>query len=277
MRACAAALKRVSSAHGSNTGAMPRRKRSIPLATARQLNREQLSRLGAELRASRKRRRETQGEVSRKTGLSASSVSAIERGWGGNFSLDAIQGVAQAVGRTVLVKLNVDALTEPADAGHLAIQELVLGLGRRAGFARTFELSTRPASPAHSADVGLRHDGRRLLILVECWNTIGDIGASARASERKRAEAEQLAVAIGPLDDRGVAGPYRVRVCWVIRATRRNRALVARYPEVFASRFPGSSARWVDALVRGVEPPTDPGSVWADVRCTRLFAWRRPG
>jgi hypothetical protein len=69
--------------------------------------------------------------------------------------------------------------------------------------------------------------------------------------------------------------PYTVAACWIIRATRRNRELVARYPELFASRFPGSSIGWVHALARRIEPPSEPGLVWSDVRATRLFAWRR--
>jgi hypothetical protein len=142
---------------------------------------------------------------------------------------------------------------------------------------RTFELATRPADPVRSADVGLRDDRRRLLVLVECWNTIGDVGAAARSSERKRAEAERLAVAIGPLREDATLESYRVRGCWVVRATARNRALVARYPEVFATRFPGSSAGWVRALTAASEPPEQPGLVWCDVAPTRVFAWRRHG
>ena len=67
----------------------------------------------------------------------------------------------------------------------------------------------------------------------------------------------------------------RVGLVWVVRATARNRNLVARYPEVFASRFPGSSQGWVTALSSGVEPPSQPGLVWSDLGATRLFAWRR--
>lgn len=52
--------------------------------------------------------------------------------------------------------------------------------------------------------------------------------------------------------------PYSLRDCWVIRATRRNRELVARYPELFATRFPGSSRAWVAALAAGKRaPPTE--------------------
>jgi hypothetical protein len=106
-------------------------------------------------------------------------------------------------------------------------------------------------------------------LLVECWNTIGDIGAAARSSERKRAEAEALAIA------RWGEATQAVGLVWVVRATAPNRALVSRYPEVFAARFPGSSAGWVEAIVSGIPPPTRPGLVWCDVAGIRLFAWRR--
>jgi transcriptional regulator with XRE-family HTH domain len=250
-------------------------KRTELTGEAKRLNRERLARIGAGLRISRKRRRARQADVGRTAGLSRSAVGSIERGYGGTFSADSLQAVSMAVGRRLDFQLSSDSQAEPVDAGHLAIQELVLRLGRAAGFARTFELPTRPADPARSADVGLRDDRRRLLVLVECWNTIGDVGAAARSSDRKRAEAEQLAVAIGPLRADGTVEPYRVRGCWVVRATARNRALVARYPEVFATRLPGSSAGWVRALTAATDPPAQPGLAWCDVAASRLFAWRR--
>lgn len=116
-------------------------------------------------------------------------------------------------------------------------------------------------------DVGLFFDQERRLVHVECWNTIGDVGAAARATSRKQAELDGLAIT------RWGEGA-RVDQVWVVRATARNRALVARYPEVFAARFPGSSRRWVAALTRGVAPPDAPGLVWCDVGATRLHAWR---
>jgi hypothetical protein len=181
--------------------------------------------------------------------------------------------------RPLRIELSRDVREEPADAGHLAIQELVMRLGRRAGHGATFELPTRPSNPAYSTDVGLRDDRARRLILVECWNTIGDVGAAVRSTNRKRAEAEGLAAAIG--GGRSTTGgdlpgkPYTVATVWVVRATRRNRDLISRYPELFASRFPGSSRAWVQALTRGTPPPADLGLVWCDVRATRLYAWRR--
>lgn len=176
------------------------------------------------------------------------------------------------------IELRRDSQEEPADAGHLAIQELVLRLGR-AGYRGGFEVPTRPSDPRRSSDVGLRDDRRRILILVECWNTFGDLGAAVRSTNRKLAEAAELAVAVG--GDR----PHRVAGCWVVRDLERNRRLVASYPELFASRFPGPSVLWVRALAgpsgQGLgsrpEPPAELGLVWCDARATRLFAWRRRG
>jgi transcriptional regulator with XRE-family HTH domain len=246
-----------------------RRASDISVEAARRAQ-EQVARLGGQVRDGRLRRRMTQAQLGTEVGLARSTVSAIERGRGAGHTLDTWQRLAVALGRPLRIDLPRDPLADPADAGHLALQELVLRQARAIGIRGSFELPTRPADPARSADVGLRDDRRRRLILVECWNTIGDIGAAARSTARKAAETESLAPTLGE-------DPYEVGSCWVVRATASNRALVARYPEVFAARFPGSSAGWVRALITGSEPPAGPGLIWADVGATRLFAWRRRG
>jgi transcriptional regulator with XRE-family HTH domain len=248
---------------------MPTRIRTQLAVDAERRNLEQLARAGGEVREGRRRKRMTQAQLGARVGLSQATMSRAERGRGGGLTMDTWQRIGLAVDRPLVVTLQRDTTGETADAGHLAIQELVLRLGRAAGYAASFELPTRPAEPWRSADVGLRDDARRRLILVECWNTIGDVGAAARASERKRADAEALAAARWG-EEPAVAG-----VVWVVRATARNRALWARYPEVFAARFPGSSRGWVGALTAGTTPPDQPGLCWCDVAATRLFAWRR--
>jgi hypothetical protein len=108
-------------------------------------------------------------------------------------------------------------------------------------------------------------------VLEECWNTFGNIGASVRSTRRKIAEAEQLAVAVG-----GAKGPYKVAAVWVVRDAPRNRAVLARYPEVFDAAFTASSAAWVKALtVPGSPVPTGLGLVWCDPGSERLAVWRR--
>ena len=241
------------------------------MAEAQRRNREHLGRLGGELRASRKRRRLTQARLGGVIGVVQSTISIMERGRGASLSVDVWQRAFAAVDRRLLLDVSRDAAEGPADAGHLAIQELVLRLGRSAGYVGAFEVPTRPLDPSRSVDVGLRNDRRRRLVLVECWNTIGDLGAAVRSTNRKLVEAEGWAATID-----GGRG-YAVSSCWVVRATARNRALASRYPEVLASRFPASSSGWTRALTTAADPPDGLGFVWCDVGATKLFAWRRPG
>ena len=248
---------------------MPTRIRTHLAVDAERRNLEQLARAGGEVREGRRRKRLTQKQLGDRVGLSQATISRVERGHGGGLTMDAWQRIGLAVDRPLVVTFQRDTTGETADAGHLAIQELVMRLGRGAGYAASFELPTRPAEPWRSADVGLRDDTRRRLILAECWNTIGDVGAATRSSERKRADAEALAAA------RWGEEPATVGVVWVVRATARNRALVARYPEVFAARFPGSSSGWARSLTTGGPSPRDPGIVWCDVACARIYPWRR--
>jgi hypothetical protein len=143
-------------------------------------------------------------------------------------------GSASRWGRPLLVIFGRDTLEAPADAGHLAIQELVLRLGRAAGYSGSFELPTRPGDSGRSIDVGLADPARHRILLVECWNAIGDVGAATRSTERKRDDLDAIATGRWGTD-------ASVNVLWVVRATARNRAMIQRYPEVFATRFPGPS------------------------------------
>ncbi len=169
-------------------------------------------------------------------------------------------------------ELGRDALEELEDAGHLDIQEFMLALGRQTGRTGRFELMIRP-TPGRSVDVGLRDEAARALILEECWNTFGNLGASVRSTHRKLAEMADMAVAIG-----GDSGPYRVAGCWIVRDVPRNRALIERYPEVFAATFGRESAAWVTFLTAREGPvPGSLGLVLCDPRRKRLWPWRPVG
>ena len=242
-------------------------RRSAVAGEAARRNREQRAQIGREVRQSRERRNWTQQELAERAGISRHIVGRIERGTT-RLDVDVLQRIGVALNRYLEIRFGRDALEQPADAGHLAMQELVLRLGRANGFVGEFEVPTRPAEPWRSIDVVLASRARRLMILNECWNTFGDVGMAARATMRKAAELEALAAARWGPD-------VTVRVVWIVRATARNRVLLARYPEIFASRFPGSSRSWVEALTTGAPPPPEPGLVWCDVVATRVFEWRR--
>ena len=248
---------------------MVRMRRPAIAADAERRSRERRTHLGGEIRVIRRRRGWTQEALATRADLERSLISRAERGLG-PFDLDTLERIAIGLGIPLNLEFGRDPKADVADAGHLAMQELVLRLGRANGYIGGFELPTKPMEPWRSIDVVLADESRRRVICVECWNTIGDIGAAVRASVRKAADLDALA-----------AGRFgenmRVGLVWVVRATARNRGLVAQYPHVFGARFTGSSTRWVAALTDGKDPPAEPGLVWCDLAATRLFAWRKFG
>ena len=193
--------------------------------------------LGRDLRTTAKRRRLTQAELARRVGLSGARVGEMQRGQGATAPLETWVKLGKAIGRRLAVSFSREIDPhEPRDAGHLAAQELVLGLARRHGRHADFELPTRPTDPARSIDVALRDGLDRTLIVVDHVNRLDDLGAAARATTRKVPEAEDLATVAA-----AAGRAYRASVCWLLVDTAANRRLVARYPEILQSRFPGSS------------------------------------
>lgn len=225
--------------------------------------------LGGDLKRTRRGRRLTQRALGYRVGLSQGRISELERGEGASAPLDTWIALGLALDRPLAVSFSRDVEPEMTrDAGHLLAQELVLRVARTLGRHADFELPTRPTDPARTTDVVLRDDAARAVILVEIWNRLDDLGSAVRSTNRKHADAQALAVLAG-----GDA-PYRVASCWLLVDTIANRRLLARYPEIFASRFRGSSLGWVRCLVEGAEPPRDPGLVWIDTRAERITAVR---
>ena len=222
--------------------------------------------LGQQVRSARRMARVTLRALAKRVGISAARLSEIERGLGGGAPIGTWVSLGIALQRPLAIALTrpLDEPRGPADAGHLQIQEHVLGLAHATGRHGTFELPTRPSDPIRSTDVGIRDVRHRARILAECWNTFGDLGAAARATHRKAAEA----AATWPDD--------RIATVWIVRATAANRAIMARYPHILEAAFPGSSRRWVQALTNSdVAPPAEPGLVWFDPATGRLTEHRR--
>jgi transcriptional regulator with XRE-family HTH domain len=223
--------------------------------------------LGAEVRRARRRRRLTQAQLAHRVGSSQTEISRIERGLGGRAPLETWVAIGVGLGRPLAVQLSRplgETRDEPADAGHLEIQEAVLRLAHATGRPGTFELPTRPDDPRRSTDIGIRDASHRARILVECWNTFGDLGAAVRATRRKEAEA----AATWPAD--------RITTVWVVRDTAANRRTLARYAAIVEAAFPGSSRRWLRALTIGdVAPPVEPGILWWDAATGCLREHRR--
>jgi transcriptional regulator with XRE-family HTH domain len=224
------------------------------------------SSLGAVIREARERHRLTQAKLGRRVGLSQARISAVERGLGVGLPLEIWIALGIALRRPLSVGFSrpIGADAALADAGHLDIQEYLLEIGRLNGRHGSFESATRPANPSYSVDICEADVAHGCLLVLEAWNRFGDLGAAARSSDRKVAEATGTARS-APLD---------VRHCWIVRDTAANRNITRRYPEILASRFRGSSTKWVDALERGTDPPTEAGIVWFDPSRRRLRPMR---
>ena len=215
----------------------------------------------------RLRRGWTQRQLASHADVGRLVIGRIERGEG-PLDVETLDRLGVALGVPLAVRFDRDIHEAPADAGHLEIQELILRIGRHGGYETGLELATRPNDPWRSIDVVLSLPRLRRAVACECWNTFGDIGAAVRASQRKRAELDQLVA--GRWGEGAQAG-----LVWVVRDTARNRELMRRYQETFSTAFPGSSQGWVTALTTGSEPPAEPGLVWADTSTGRLHAWHR--
>jgi transcriptional regulator with XRE-family HTH domain len=255
---------------------MPRRKRPIATIEGAREGQAIAATLGGQLRSERKRLGVTQTCLGVRVGLSQSRISELERGLGGVMPLETWISIGIVIGRPLAIAFSrtVDPASVLTDAGHLEVQEHLLVLGRRHDWRGFFELPTRPTDPSHSVDVCQLAREHRCLLILEAWNRFGDLGMAARSSSRKVAEAAELDVT---MRDRSL----RVALCWVVRDTAANRAIVRKYPEILAARFPGSSVGWVAALEDGGQPPHEPGMVWFDasrgcLRPVRLARSRRP-
>jgi transcriptional regulator with XRE-family HTH domain len=225
--------------------------------------------LGADLRRSRRRARLTQEQVGGRVGISRARIGELERGKGGSAPLGLWVRLGKAVDRPFAASFSRDLREppEPIDAGHLAAQELVLGLARRAGRSGEFEVPTRSSGSPGVADVAIRDDIQRVLILVEIWNRLADLGAASRSTSRKVVEVQRATLPAG----------FRLGSCWLLVDNAANRAIVRRFPEIFRARFPGSSLGWVRALADGRESPRGAGIAWIDPRSGTVSELRLRG
>jgi hypothetical protein len=147
------------------------------------------------------------------------------------------------------------AADAPRDAVHLRHQELIARVAQAGGWTVDAE---RSVSGGGVADLVLTRSTEACLI--EVWTWFADVGDAFRSWDRK-------------LDRVASATGTRASGCWVVRATRRNRELLAAHRTLFRARFPGNPAAWASALADpGREMPRQPAILWVSVKGDRLLA-----
>jgi transcriptional regulator with XRE-family HTH domain len=207
----------------------------------------------------------TQQQVADASGVSQGWISELERGLGSVGSIENWASVSAAVGQEFVAFLDHAAgATMPRDLEHLRRQQLLVTASVAGGWRAAPEepIDVGGRGP-HFVDVLLRRirGGIHETSVAEIWDLLNDVGGAMREFERKVA-----AVRDGSAD--GTASGL-----FVVRATRRNRALLHEFADVFRARFGGSSEAWLRALTDPEAPmPNQPGLLWTDVAGTRLIA-----
>lgn len=215
-------------------------------------------------------------DVADRAGVSQAWLSRMERGLGRTASLETWASVAAAVDRQLAAFLeHAPGADRPRDYEHLKRQQLVIETATRGGWQAIPELAIDPAwTHSRSVDVLLERLSSRESIVVEVWDFFDDVGAAVRGLDGKIAALERMH------QQRQAAGghAWAVRGLFVVRGTRRNRALVQEFRTLFASRFHASSGDWLAAIQDPTRrlPPGD-ALLWTDVAGTRLIPARLRG
>lgn len=220
----------------------------------------------------------TQALAAARAGLSQSAWSRLETDADPRYTLATWDRAAFAVGTTLTAYLpEASAADQPRDAVQLRAQELVIRMAKPGVWhGLPEEHIDREARSSRFADVVLARPRvqPREVTLIEVIDWFDDVGAPMRAWPRRLEAVERQAIARMV----GNQAVTRVSGCWVIRATRRNRELVAQHENLFRNRFPGSGLAWLAALARPDAPmPTEAAILWVSVTGDRIFAvrWRR--
>jgi transcriptional regulator with XRE-family HTH domain len=245
-----------------------RRRAGAARLAGRDRSRHLAKRIGVGLRESRIAIRLTQSQAADRAGVSQQHWSVLERGLGMATSLETLAACAAAVDLQLAAFLEARPGADlPRDIAHLRGQAMILQVAGAGGWRGAVERPIDPQAPrSRSIDVELRRPTRHETAIVELVDLVADAGQDMRGLTDKVS-----AVRRERPDDR-VAGVLAVR------ATRRNRALLAELAPVIDARFPGSSAAWLAALSEPEVPmPHEDGFLWARVDGSGLFARRRAG
>ncbi len=241
-----------------STGRYSQRRRSPRQSQADERADRLAAFLGRGVKEARRARAWNQVHASERAGFSQGCWSMLETGRAAGLSLRVWVRAGDAVGADLRAYLErASGADAPRDATHLRHQELISRIAAPGGWRPQPE---HDLGSAGVADLLLARANE--LALIEVWSWFADVGAAFRSWNRKveRITARGTSAASG---------------CWAVRATRRNRSLIAAHATLFAARFPGSGVAWLAALTDPTIPvPDQPALLWVSVRGDRVFPAR---
>ncbi len=227
---------------------------------------EVATRLGIALREARLAGSITQAQAASRVRISQVRWSELERGLAPNAPLETWALAATAVGRELVAFLDRGSgASLPRDIEHLRRQSAIVERARAGGWVAAAEMPVMRGDVGRVIDVLLARQARREAIVVEVWDLLLDVGAAFRSFDEKIA-------AVGALRP-----GWTVSGAWVLRGTRRNRAVVAELRPLFGARFGADGGATLRAFTdAGASPPREHALLWTAVGDTALTAWR-PG
>lgn len=254
-------------AAGPTTPRMARRARATrQVLDGRQRAGTLATRLGTALGEERTRHGLTQAACADLARMSQARWSELERGLGTRTPLETWAIAAAAVGLELAAFFDRSpGAGLPRDIEHLRRQSALASRAAGGGWIVAPEARVPTPTPGRAIDLLIERPARCEAAIVEIWNWIADVGAALRSLDEKVEGVRRMRPG------------WTVAGAWVLRGTRRNRALVAELAPLFRARFPAPGRAWLHAFDDpDAALPDRPTLLWADAAATRLVAARPP-
>ena len=217
-------------------------------------------RFGSAIRVIRIKRGWRQRDLADRCGVSTSTISRIERGHPGTFSLDVIRSVSAALDVRVdlVARWRAGDLDRLLNSKHSALHELVARwLGKQAPeWILAPEVSFGIRGERGVIDIVAWHPGRQALLVIELKTDIADVNELIGTLDRKRRLAREIVA------DRGWR-PKTVSAWVIVAPGRTNRARVGAHRAVLRAAYP-VDGRGMRAWIADPVGPVAALSIWSD-------------
>lgn len=224
------------------------------------------ARFGSAVRSVRIKRGWRQLDLGQRAGVSASTISRLERGHPGALSLDTIRAVAAALDIRVDLtpRWRAGDLDRLLNARHSELHTLVAEWFRDSlpAWVIAPEVSFAIYSERGVIDIVAWHPGRRALLVIELKTDIADVNELVGTLDRKRRLARQI------VKDRGW-DPLTVSTWVIVAPGRTNRGRIAAHGAFLRAAFP-VDGRGIRAWLTDPEDAVSALSTWPSSPSGRL-------